>query len=179
MVNIKTLQDISNLSESVELECKLAVGHDGKGQLPKDLWPTYSSFANTRGGVILLGVKEKKGRFSLQGVAEPQRLITILFNHLNNPQKVSVNLLTDKDVQILTIDERQLVLIQVPAASRQNKPVFLNGNPLQGNTFRRLHEGDRPCDDATVKRMLAEQVEDTRDRKILPGFNLDDIDIEG
>jgi len=178
MVNIKTLEDINNLSENVELECKLAAGRDGKGQLPKDFWPTYSSFANTRGGVILLGVKEKKGTFSLQGVAEPQRLVTSLFNHLNNPQKVSVNLLTDRDVQILSIEERQFVLIRIPAASRQNKPVFLNGNPLQGNTFRRLHEGDRPCDDATVKRMLAEQVEDSRDRKILPGFDLHDIDIE-
>jgi len=38
-----------------------------------------------------------------------------------------------------------------------------------GNTYRRLHDGDRPCDDETVQRMLAEQMEDSRDIRILPG----------
>ncbi|EKD38594.1 MAG: hypothetical protein ACD_75C00682G0002 [uncultured bacterium] len=68
MIDIRTLADIASLSETVDLECKLAAGKDGKGQLPADFWPTYSAFANTHGGVILLGVKEKQGRFSLHGV---------------------------------------------------------------------------------------------------------------
>jgi len=69
--------------------------------------------------------------------------------------------------------------VEVPVAHRKQKPVFLNGNPLKGNTYRRLQEeGDRPCDDETVKRMLAEQVEDERDARILTGFDMSDIDKE-
>ena len=59
MNTIRTLADITTLSETVILECKLAAGRDGCGQLPHDFWPTYSAFANTHGGVVLLGVKEK------------------------------------------------------------------------------------------------------------------------
>jgi len=94
---------------------KLAKLCADKGQLPADFWPTYSAFANSRGGVILLGVQEKQGRFSVQGVNQPERIITDLFNTVNNPQKVSVNLLSDQDVSILTIEGKKLVTISVPA----------------------------------------------------------------
>ena len=39
--------------ERVTLECKRA-----KSEVPKELWKTYSAFANTIGGLILLGVDE-------------------------------------------------------------------------------------------------------------------------
>ncbi len=41
--------------ERVTLECKLA-----KAEVPKSVWDTYSAFANTIGGIILLGVEEHK-----------------------------------------------------------------------------------------------------------------------
>lgn len=61
MIDIRTLSDIEALSESVDLECKLAAGRNGKGQLPTDFWPTYSAFANTHGGIVLLGLRKKRG----------------------------------------------------------------------------------------------------------------------
>ena len=61
MINIRTFADLSLLAESVSLECKLAQGQDGKGELPRDFWPTYSAMANAHGGMVLLGVREKTG----------------------------------------------------------------------------------------------------------------------
>ncbi len=178
MYRINTLDDIALLAESVEVECKLAAGQDGKGQLPKDFWPTYSAFANMHGGLIVLGLREKDRRFQVHGVEEPDRVIVDLFNTLNNPQKVSANLLTDKDVSTLTIEGKTLVVVEVPAAPRKQKPIYLHGNPFNGHTYRRLNEGDRHCDDETVKRMLAEQIEDERDNRILPGYGMEDIDLD-
>ncbi|HQT03080.1 MAG TPA: putative DNA binding domain-containing protein, partial [Thiotrichales bacterium] len=76
MFNLQTLNDLSLLSESVELECKLAQGQDGKGEIPKDFWSTYSAMANAHGGVVLLGVREKKGQFTLAGLSNATKLKT-------------------------------------------------------------------------------------------------------
>jgi ATP-dependent DNA helicase RecG len=178
-VRIETLDDIAALRESDEVECKLANGRDGKGQIPKDLWQSYSAFANTRGGYIVLGVEELSGgRFALgKGVIDAERLKRDLFNQLNNPQKVSANLLSESDVEIHDIAGQPVLIIRVPAATRRHKPVYLNGNPLTGS-YRRLHEGDRLCDAETVKRLLAEQTEDSRDNRILKGFEIEDLSAE-
>jgi ATP-dependent DNA helicase RecG len=178
MVTIYSLDDLQWLSESVELECKLAIGQDGRGKLPESFWETYSAFANTHGGVVILGVKEKHGVFEPKGVPDAEKVLKELFDNLNNPKKVSHNLILDKDIQRLPIGEAEIIIIDIPRATRHQKPIFLNANPFGGNTYRRLHEGDRRCDDETIKRMLAEQVEDVRDNKILDGYNLDDIDLE-
>ncbi len=50
--------DIAKFFENGERECKEAADN-----LPRDLWETYSAFANTRGGTIYLGIKEKNGKF--------------------------------------------------------------------------------------------------------------------
>lgn len=78
---------IDNLREDIETEAKLAAGKDGKGALPSDFWATYSAFANTDGGIILLGVSEKEnGVFEVIGVEEPGRVLQSLWTLLNNPQ---------------------------------------------------------------------------------------------
>jgi len=177
MIELQTLDDISLLCESIDLECKAAQGADGQGQVPKDFWPTYSAMANAHGGVVLLGVTEKAGVFSVAGLSNVAKVRADLFNNLNNAGKVSCNLLTDVDVQELALEGKTILVVSIPQASRKQRPVFINGQPL-GNTYRRLNDGDRKCDDETVKRMLAEQLEDERDARILPGFDMADIDPE-
>lgn len=178
MLEIDSLEDIAALRESVDVECKLAQGRDGKGALPKEFWPTYSAFANTQGGNIFLGVREKSGgRFELVGVADPQKVLDELWTGLNNTQKVSANLLRDRWVRVLEIESKAVVHIHVPAATRKQRPVYLRGNPLTG-TYRRFNSTDHLLDEEQVRRMLAEQVEDSRDNEILRGFGLDDLDFD-
>jgi len=178
MIDLQSLEDLSLLRESVSLECKLANGRDGQGALPDDFWPTYSAMANADGGVVVLGLRERQGRFEPAGIANVEKVRAELFNNLNNRQKVSVNLLTDAHVREWVVEGKTLLVVEIPRARRQQRPVYLTTNPLGGNTYRRLNEGDRSLADEDVKRMLAEQVEDSRDSRILPHFGLKDLDAD-
>ena len=56
-------------SENAAVEFKRA-----RGGVPADFWPSYSSFANTDGGVIILGVREKDGKREIEGLADDSEL---------------------------------------------------------------------------------------------------------
>lgn len=177
MLEIKSIADIEALRESFEVECKLAAGRDGRGELPKDFWETYSAFANSYGGDVLLGVQESSGHFKVIGIQNTGKVIDDLWNHLNNPQKVSANLLKEQHVQVLELDGRSVIRIHVPRAPRKSRPIYVGGNPITG-TYKRQNSGDYKCDEENVRRMLAEQVEDSRDNEILHGYSFDDIDAD-
>ena len=117
MIKIHSTADIETLSETIEVECKLAAGKDGKGVLPKDFWESYSTFANSYGGEIFLGIGEKERHFSLKGLEEPQKVIEDLWNLLNNRQKVSANLLNHRFVQTLSVEGKSIVHVHVPRAA--------------------------------------------------------------
>ena len=72
---------------------------------------------------------------------------------VQDPKRVSLDLLGPRDVQILTVDGCRIIAIKVPRARRSDRPVYLDGDPWSG-TYRRTGEGDFRCDAATVCRML-------------------------
>lgn len=178
MIEIQSVADIELLQETIDLECKLAGGRDGQGAVPDDFWTTYSAFANAEGGIVLLGLREKNRHFEVAGIQNVAKLRKELFDCLNNRQKVSLNLLTDASVREIVLESKTILAIDVPRATRKQRPVYLTTNPLAGHTYRRLNDGDRALPDEDVKRMLAEQVDDSRDDRILKGYTFDDLDTE-
>ena len=86
--------------ERVTLECKKAT----KG-VPTSRWDTYSAFANTYGGTILLGVVEHMDeqnntkRYEIVGVEDADKIRKDLWNTVNSREKVNINLLYDDDIQ--------------------------------------------------------------------------------
>ncbi|MCX4383894.1 MAG: ATP-binding protein [Parabacteroides distasonis] len=62
---LEILEEKGVLNESYDLEFKSA-----KGGLPRSLWESYSAFANSEGGTIILGVSEKDNYCYLDGLGE-------------------------------------------------------------------------------------------------------------
>ena len=175
--DLLTLDDIAMLAESVDVECKAAQGRDGRGELPEDLWKSYSAMANGEGGVIWLGIEEKpRGSFRAVGIADVERVRKALWDNLHNRKQISANLLVEANVQPAQVGGVTVLRIEVPRASRQSKPVHLGSNPF-GGTYLRRFEGDYIADDEAVRRMLAERVEDSRDDRILKSFDLTDRNV--
>ena len=150
------------------------------GGLPVSLWDTYSAFANCYGGVIILGVKEEKdGSWRTTGLQNEAKLRKDFWDTINNHKKVNVNLLSDDDVQTYVVGERKdvIMVIYVPMAKREQKPVYINNDIFNG-TFRRNYEGDYHCTRLQVKAMLRDQTERTMDMEVLDNVPMEDLNYE-
>ena len=162
--------NITMYRENNRIEAKKAAGG-----LPQSIWETYSAFANTIGGVILLGVEELKNH-DLRPIElhDPQGMIEEFWSILNDPRRVSVNILTPDDVQIHEADGGRFISITVPRAHRYDRPVYIDGNPLTG-TYRRSGEGDYRCKADEVQAMLRDAARRTQDMEVLDAFGTDAI----
>ena len=140
-------EHIGQYRENNRLEAKKA-----QGGLPESIWETYSAFANTRGGLILLGVIENEDKsFSSVPLADPDQLAADFWNSLNRPGMVSANILEPEDVDVLESEGNRIVVIRVPEAAR--KPVWMGSDPYTGSYWRN-GEGDYRIPADVVRRML-------------------------
>lgn len=143
---IEKIESLMADCESAEVEFKSA-----RGGFPGSLWETYSAFANTQGGVIVLGVKEKDGKFTLDGITleQARKYKKEFWDNVNNKAHCSANVLQEKDVQDGEYNGSYVLVFNVPRAPRNKIPVYLHNNPE--NTFKRNYEGDFRCDASEIQ----------------------------
>lgn len=169
------IDGLANRHETFDLEFK-----SGMGGFPGSFWDTYSAFANSQGGTIVLGVKEKDdATIIVEGL--PQALITKykkdFWNSVNNKDTVNINLLKEEDVIDGNYNGSLLLVFHIPRAKREQMPVYRTTNPYNG-TFKRNNEGDYKCTEHEVRRMFADADSTTpRDSRILKNFSMEDIDL--
>ncbi|MHC6178538.1 RNA-binding domain-containing protein [Clostridium sp. JNZ X4-2] len=171
-MNEKELLELIQDDENAELECKKS-----EKNLPNDLWKTYSAFANTNGGIILLGIEQKGYNFFVRGVQEVGKILRDFWSIINNINKISSNILRDSDAEVIEVDGKKVIKIFIPRAHRRQRPIYLGSNPITG-TYRRNYDGDYKCSEDEVKRMLADQSDFSQDEKILRNYTLKDINKE-
>ena len=135
--------------------------------------------ANTNGGTIVLGVEERLGeaeRFCISGINSVEKVLKDFWDTING-NKVNKNILMDRDVEVIDIDSKKVIKIEVPRANYSDKPIFLNGNPYNG-TYKRNYEGDYKCSVSEVNAMIRDSSDDNYDSVLIENYNLDDLDME-
>lgn len=177
---IKDMQELKELiyqGEKVDIECKKA-----EKNVPKSAYESYSAFANTKGGYIILGVREDKTktdpkeRFIIQGIEDAPKQKEDFWNTING-NKVNINLLTDDDVKIVEDGSISLIVIHVPRADFNMRPVYVGENPYKG-TYKRNHEGDYHATEHEIRGMIRDQNPEGNDNQIIEYYTMDDIDKE-
>ena len=145
-----------DLEESTQVEFKSA-----KGGFPGSFWESYSAFANTDGGIIILGVVEKNNHFFFDGLNEGTvtKYRKTFWDCAHNRGKISVCVPRETDVVIDNIGDAYFLICHIPRADYELRPVYIGSNPF-GNTYRRNHEGDYLCTDTEIRRMFADAEHD-------------------
>ena len=99
----KKLYEYHNLDilhEKYYIELKAA------SELPNAFWESYSSFCNTSGDWIILGVHEAYPQNEIVGVGNPEKTLTSLWDQLSNSNKVSYKNVDNQDVNTSSDEQK-------------------------------------------------------------------------
>ena len=152
------------------------------GGFPKaEFWRSFSALANTNGGTIVLGVKEKNHKFTPDGLSEElvAKYRKQFWDDAHNKSCVNIPLLVESDIEEIKTDGGQYLLVfRIPRAQYDLRPIHLTLTPF-GHTYKRRDEGDYLCTDDEIKQMYsdANNMKASADSRILRGYSIDDIDM--
>ena len=168
MIDLKVSDGRAGVSENERLELKSC-----KTALSRDFWPTYSSFANTFGGTIVMGIDDDTR--DITGVDDPEKVLKEMWDHLNDVKKASFNLLSPNDVIVGEVCGKTVIQVNVPRAERRKRPVFVNGS-VDNGTYRRNGEGDYHCSFEELRQLMRDSSDIPQDSEVVEDMELGDLD---
>ncbi len=99
---------------------------------------------------------------------QKSRALQSLYDNVGEDEELALKFLKDDDVETFSVagTDDVIMVIWVPGAKREQKPVYINDD-LFGGTFRRNWEGDYHCTRLQIKTMLRDQADETMDMEVL------------
>ena len=143
------------------------------GEVPKSLAETLSSFSNTSGGTVVLGLSEKAGfkpaaGFDARAVADG--LAQMCGEKLEPPVRASID--------VVEFEGAPVVVATIPELPASLKPCYVKARGLYQGTYVRVGDGDRRVSPYEVDRLLEGRHEAQNDRAVVSESTASDFDDE-
>lgn len=172
MLNLEEiLERLNTEDESVEIEAK------NGSDVGKSMLETISAFSNEpdqNGGYLVLGVVRDEGtlKYKVTGVEKMDdvktKIATVCRNNFNLPVSPSI--------KVETIDNKSAIIVYIPEAQSQDKPIFIKSRGVKNGSFRRITSTDHHCTDEDL--LLFVQLKSRRsfDETPLPETSFEDFE---
>ncbi|MGW4828603.1 ATP-binding protein [Amycolatopsis japonica] len=142
-----------------------------ESKLPKSVRETLSAFANTSGGVLILGLDETRG-FEATGVRDPAKmeadLAALCSENLEPPLRPLIG--THR------FEGADLVVAEIPELPPGSKPSFNRGIGMTQGSFVRVADGDRRLSPYEVQLMMANRGQPRDDEQPVAGTTIANLD---
>lgn len=175
-MNVKDsrIKELLKKGEGPNIEFKKATN-----TFPQDALTTISAFANTEGGLLVLGVSDDQNReYKITGVQSPEKIIDSLFNMMNNPQRINRNVIPQDNVRTHTIfddgQEKKVIVISIDKENYRNKPIYLKNN--MNLAYYRQGSNDYQCPVEMIKAMSRDASNESYDSIKIADYSIDDFD---
>lgn len=158
--------------DDAEVEVKASVL-----KLSTDVWESVSAFANTSGGLIVLGIDESAGFLPAAGFDPPRVLEQFVEgigdggkdgSRLTNPPRYTASMPEFEGSRVL--------VLQIAMNPPGTKPCFITAKGLQAGAFRRVGDRDQRLSALEVFELQNELVPSPADREVLHEATIDDLD---
>ncbi|MFP4417245.1 MAG: RNA-binding domain-containing protein [Chitinispirillaceae bacterium] len=156
-MSVPNLRQLAKQGEGQHLELKKTA------QNPRSIAAVVTSFLNSGGGTVLIGVDEKGTLVGINNAEDEAMRIHSFLNKMITPKPLlSVSVDTDNNQAVITVE--------VPAA--KDIPFV-----VEGTVYIRSKSITQPVDGETLRRMIREQANETErwERRISPDLRIEDV----
>lgn len=167
------LQSLTLLDENERIEAKLA------RDVGKSTLETICAFANEPhlgGGWLLLGVAREElalfPSYEVQGVPNPDKLSADLASQCASAFNIPLRL----DISSETLEGKAVIVVFVPEAAPQDKPIYFKATGLPKGAFRRIGSTDQRCTEDDLETLYQSRQRESFDTGLVPDAGLDDLD---
>ena len=144
--------------------------------LSRDVWETVSAFANTAGGIIVLGVSERAGFVPVANFETEKVLNQFVAGmgdaggrgKLANPPKYTTERVELQGTVVLVITIEEL--------DPSSKPCYVIERGAQGGSYKRIDDKDVPLSSTEVLALSSYERTSPSDRDTVPGTSVGDLD---
>lgn len=151
-------------SDTQRWEVKEAVN-----QLPKSLYKTLSSFANTSGGLIILGLSEKNGFRPAPGFDAGKAC-----SQLSEAGDRLTPILR-LEIEKIPFEDRLLVVAKVPDIPKNQRPCYITARGRYEGSFIRTGDGDRHLSPYEIDRLTEESRQPQYDLEPVERASISDL----
>lgn len=172
MLDLETL--LVKLRKQGKDDSRVEVKECAKG-LSKDIWESVSAFANTEGGIIVLGISERNGfspvpEFDVNKVCD--QFVSGMGDggtrgKLANPPRYSLE-------RVLVADECALV-IEIQELDPSLKPCYLVDRGVQGGSYKRIDDKDIMLSASEIFSISRSDKVDDSDRAPVDAASISDL----
>lgn len=152
-------------SDLLDVEVKAAAGG-----FPKSVIESLSAFANTEGGLILLGIAEDQA-FSAADVDAPK-----LASDLAATCAEGLDPQLWPEIDIVRIDSKSVVAARIEELPADRKPCFVKSRGMERGSYRRSHDGDRLLTSYEVHILVSSRGQPLEDTAPVDAADVDDLD---
>ena len=137
--------------------------------LPENLLETISAFANKEGGLIILGLSEKKSFRPVEGF-DVQRIYSAL---LGVGDKLTPR--CRLEAEVLPFEGTHIIVAQVPAIGYKERPCYVTSKGVYLGSYIRTGDGDRRLTQYEIDRLREEHTQPKFDIEAVTEASIEEL----
>lgn len=152
------------------------------GGFPKSAWESISAFANTDGGLLILGLDEQAG-FTPAGGFAATRILATLLSGLDSADGAhpKVTPVPPFEPSLAEVDGEQVVTVRVHPLIEGpgiTAPCFVTDRGMEKGSYKRVGDADRHLSPYEIYLLRTRHASDRTDREELPDATVAELDSE-
>jgi ATP-dependent DNA helicase RecG len=153
-------------AEFEDVEVKRATGGS-----PQSVVETMSAFANTKGGVIILGLDERAG-FVPVGVGDP----VVMRDELAGVARTKLTPPLSPSIDIVPFEGARLLVVEIEALPPIQRPCYVTARGLYNGAYVRVGESDQRLTAYEIDRLRENSGQPRWDEEPVPQASAKDLD---